>query len=1285
MWQKIFKSILKFIIRLSLVVFFVWAIFLIILRQALPLISSHKVDIEKQITVQTGLVASIHKIETSWQGFGPQIDFLGIDLKAPKTNEKLFSIPKVSLQPSWWKSLLAWQVRTDIEVIGLDLHFVQDENKQWQVQELRSLKESDPATQEQTLRFVLSQPKWRLHQSKISLQGEYIKPTVLQDLSIIYEQHWQQQSAEIKWQASDGGKIFKTQLQWSGDVLYGWRNTLMIYADIPVYDWHTLWKLPDDGDYHLLKLRAGGEFWLNFYDKKLQKIMAKPRVVHLLMNGASQKVEVNNTQGLFLYERRKDMSTAVSVAEWQGRLNGIKWPFQNLAVKLSPDNKIQSLAAKNIVIDDAVLLEQKMLSLLPLNFRYQSNVEQLQRLNPKGLLSHFSLDMNNDQLVSLLGNFENAQWNPLLGIPGVVNLSGNVMWQPDRIQLNIASKKAQVKIPDMFAEPIDLINITGALTAKKTSDDWALSSNIWQLENQDALANAKFSVVIPHLDPAAARLSLSAGLSNGVLSSAWRYIPNPITAQWLKKGLTSGQASRADIIYEGPINHRPDLGYDQFLLKFKINNADLVFDPAWPAIHHLNGDLILNNNQLTMQAEPFKWATGISLTQVFAEIPDLNQAQINLTGNIETQAESLWRFFAESPLQVETKSLRKYVQMTGPLQGSMTLQVPLSEDAHVSVQANAHLLNNTINLATINVPIKEVQGHLFFDSQKGLSIDSLKGTLWKEPIQATIESQWNKEGWQSMVVKAAGVVGVPALKQWHELSVMQWLKGQAHYQANVFLPILSNKHGSFSIGSDLQGIQVTLPKPFTKKMNEKSNFLYQSELADGKYKSQLHYGNHLKAGMVWNEGQLFSTLWRIGSTSVAWLPDAGMELEARLSSAELATWLPYWQAFNKETTNKEPVNKETTSQQASTTHTDSPEFLRAELHVNDLVLSDWIFKNAKILAERKDKEWQIAFDSKELDGSLNWPDQINQPMRASIQKMQWPLVSTEMAQKVSKDKKSELPDVLAWHDRPWLVDISGIQYPSYPVLQSLNFNGDLQFNSKQLSVHKMQIKGPIITGDLTAQWQLAQAENTQIKTNLTISDAESFWHQMLWTPLVRSKNLTTNIQIQWPGSPGMYALDKVSGNVTVSIRNGRFLDVDTKASASRIFGWLDFKNLFRRLKGDFSDLGKGIAFDWFALSSPITQGELSQTVLEMKGPSMKANGKGKINLVQQTSDLDVNLILPVTGTAPIAAAVIGGPLIGGAVAAMQSAFSKQIDKVTERHYKITGSWDKPSVELKEKR
>ena len=184
-----------------------------------------------------------------------------------------------------------------------------------------------------------------------------------------------------------------------------------------------------------------------------------------------------------------------------------------------------------------------------------------------------------------------------------------------------------------------------------------------------------------------------------------------------------------------------------------------------------------------------------------------------------------------------------------------------------------------------------------------------------------------------------------------------------------------------------------------------------------------------------------------------------------------------------------------------------------------------------------------------------------------------------------------------------------------------------------------------------------------------------------YAPNLVSPKARAEFDLAWPGGPDALVMAGLEGRMALTVEQGRLLNVSNSTSASRVFGWFDVDNIRRRFKGDFSDvLRRGLSFDKASLSGPLQAGVMQPAVLVVDGPTLKAEGHGRLDIGRQQMDQEFTVLLPVSSAVPIAAVMIGGPLIGGAVAAAQMAFQKQIDKVTQLRYHVSGDWSNLKVE-----
>ena len=157
-----------------------------------------------------------------------------------------------------------------------------------------------------------------------------------------------------------------------------------------------------------------------------------------------------------------------------------------------------------------------------------------------------------------------------------------------------------------------------------------------------------------------------------------------------------------------------------------------------------------------------------------------------------------------------------------------------------------------------------------------------------------------------------------------------------------------------------------------------------------------------------------------------------------------------------------------------------------------------------------------------------------------------------------------------------------------------------------------------------------------------------------------------------------FGLEKLNGNLSLDIRDGQLLDVSP--GAGRVFGLLSLRALPRRLTLDFSDVfKKGFSFDRINGSFLIESGDAYTTNLYLEGPAARVDISGRAGLAVKDYDQLVTVTPHLTASLPLAGVLVGGPVAGGILYAIDKLFKPAIDKISKVQYTITGSWDEPEV------
>ena len=164
-------------------------------------------------------------------------------------------------------------------------------------------------------------------------------------------------------------------------------------------------------------------------------------------------------------------------------------------------------------------------------------------------------------------------------------------------------------------------------------------------------------------------------------------------------------------------------------------------------------------------------------------------------------------------------------------------------------------------------------------------------------------------------------------------------------------------------------------------------------------------------------------------------------------------------------------------------------------------------------------------------------------------------------------------------------------------------------------------------------------------------------------------------QINWPGSPHEFAVERLDGDFTLQLEKGQILKV--QPGVGRLLGLLSLQSLPRRLTLDFRDLfSEGFAFDRIACSANIRDGILRSDDLFMTGPAAEAKIKGETNLKAETQRLRVKVVPHISDSFSLAA-LAGGPIVGVAAFVAQKLLKDPLNKISSSEYMITGTWDNP--------
>lgn len=231
---------------------------------------------------------------------------------------------------------------------------------------------------------------------------------------------------------------------------------------------------------------------------------------------------------------------------------------------------------------------------------------------------------------------------------------------------------------------------------------------------------------------------------------------------------------------------------------------------------------------------------------------------------------------------------------------------------------------------------------------------------------------------------------------------------------------------------------------------------------------------------------------------------------------------------------------------------------------------------------------------------------------------------------------------------------------------------------RNLEAHSEQL---LVRGE--ADWVQGRDSHTALTLKLVGDDLGQLLKSWGYGQSLETHKVDATLQLQWPGAPWQFDLARLDGEFQFSTDETRLIETADSTNILRIFGILNFNSLARRLRLDFSDLlKKGVTFDRISGHYRLNKG-VAKTLepLRMEGPSANMTLNGQVDLVAEQLDNTVEVTLPITSNAPLAAILLGAPQVAGAVFVIDKLIGDKLERFSTLKYRLTGHWDDPQLEL----
>ncbi|HET8729503.1 MAG TPA: DUF3971 domain-containing protein, partial [Moraxellaceae bacterium] len=754
------------VLTLGLALLVVVAVMVGVSRELLPVVDVYRPRLEAALSRELGMPVTLQRLEGAADGLQLFLHLSRLDLHDPAApGTVLLRIPDVEVRPQVWQSLFHLQLRVDVRMRGVTLHFDQRPDGGMQLRELAGLASRDAATVEKTLRFVLSQPVLALSESRIAIDLQDLPDVQLTGVELVNRNEGDLHRMSGRMHLPDAVDELAFQVELEGDPLHWQQHPLKIWGRLPVMaldGWiPPLARLGEPYGVRMERLSGGGQYWLDVDHGQLTSVRADIdwRDVRMMRDGAPRHLEKMRGQ---LAWRRNPEGWQLSGEHLQGRIDGVTWPLPALAVRAGPQSL--SIAARNTNIAGTL----RLLSGVPMP---DAVANWVHAAAPTGQVAGLRADLAPREgggwdLRGLDAEASGLTVKPVDAHPGVRNLDGWVRWTPDHAWAGVSMRQGEWQLPDVLREPVSVFHLDGRVRLTREGEGWRLDSDTLQAANADVGASALVSVSLPADAARSPRLSIAASLTQARLDQGWRYVPWHVagdhTLEWLRKSITGGMAPQGSLLYEGPVHADPDRDPGRFELALALQGASLDYAAGWPGLRAVDGNLVIDGARLMLSGGQAHLMDGTVGQGLVAQIPDLHHPVLELSGSVTSTGGDLARLFRDTPLSRHVPGLSDVLLLDGPVQGNLALSMALP-DGVPDVSVTARLHDNRLQVLPARLVASHLRGELRYSTRAGLQSDGLDADLLEAPVHATIRSEGAAN--QAVNVDASGAVDVAALRR----------------------------------------------------------------------------------------------------------------------------------------------------------------------------------------------------------------------------------------------------------------------------------------------------------------------------------------------------------------------------------------------------------------------------------------------------------------------------------------------------------------------------------------
>ncbi len=929
-------------------------------------------------------------------------------------------------------------------------------------------------------------------------------------------------------------------------------------------------------------------------------------------------------------------------------------------------------------------------------------IESVPELYQKGLIDQRLLEVLTSEFIDskptklrVDAQLLDVSMEPFEGTPGLYHVTGSLHASEDEGVVRFASNKFGLSFPDLYTNPFLDTNGQGEVRwlIKGIDDSVDIYSQGLSLElAKGGHVFGDFSLRLND-DDHEDYLSLSLAVEDLPFTQVTSLVPfyeiDQSLYEWLDASLISGNVDSA--LYTAFGSVESDSADNSFTSSLRVTtrSGNLKFDEAWPPLENVAAELSLQDSELKLSAKDASIA-DMALTSVEVFLPaqrDDLASKLNIDTEFVANSDQIRYWLTESPVADGLAEVNNQLKVEGSIPGELNLSLDLNDSISVGYALNLDLSEAKLEHIPTGLRSESMQGVLKIGSERGVFADNLYMDFLGKPSQVKIRTKMQTASGGltkavSTAVNLKSKIGISHLEKMFEFGEVWGLSGEAEYNLNLAIPY-DSEPVSLRLNSSLLGITSAWPMPLKKPRDTPVSFLASSRLSDDDLSVEISLSGEpisdTNATIYIEKGAFKAADVRVGNNKVGHNTGdvaklTGLHVNASVDDVAVETWVDF--------VGKTFAKVDQLGNSSTLVSQDKPDFSLSSVVVAAKRLNAYgqMFPNLNVGIKPSasvSEDWLIDVEGKSAKGRVILADD-EQPISLNFDHL---VLDTN-------------------HDRAPAAQVQQKSNVEPQFIPSMNFSVEkLTLNNQMLGRWTLaaesndqgilfnnilgRTNGSDISGRL--DWKCIDSDHSsRLTINATGGNAEPLFASFGRKPPLSSKSYQADFDLSWPDAPQAFSLANLTGAVDMKFKEGFLNTSDSKTGLLRLFGVFNAEAIGRRLRLDFSDVYKsGLSYDDVSIKAAIADGQLKLVEpLRIEGPGGDYTIKGSTDMRQEMLDMEMEVLLPIASNAPLAGLMLGAPQIGGAVWLVDKVLGSPLSKITRSKFKITGSWDDPSVKLK---